>query len=452
MSFFDKMYNGMGGFQIIPKRRKWYTLMAAMLVVAIGAILIRGFTLGIDFQGGTRMAMPPADNVTQSQVEETFEEAIGVRPQSAQTVGSGDSRVIEVTSERLSDEQIRQVRSALFEKFHPKNAAGEVSESAVTDSTVSESWGKSITQRMLLSLGVFLLIVFAYITVRLERDMALAAIVTILLDLAVVAGLYALIGFEVSPATVIGLLTILAFSLYDVVVVFDKIRENTAGLFGSTRSTFDEQANLALNQTIMRSINTSIFSAVPIVSLLVVAVGLMGVGTLKDLALVQFIGVIVGTFNSIFFAAPLLASIKARQRKYRDHNARVLKAREGAVSDGEESGENGAVDAKDDAARNQSDAGDDGADHETSGKVAEARSSSTEAAGSKGLPSADEDSGAASDKDGKRKVRFPATAHRVNRHDDDADSKAIDSDSADFTRRPQEPGNGAAGQTWRPGM
>lgn len=452
MSFFDKMYNGMGGFQIIPKRRKWYTLMAAMLVVAIGAILIRGFTLGIDFQGGTRMAMPPADNVTQSQVEETFEEAIGVRPQSAQTVGSGDSRVIEVTSERLSDEQIRQVRSALFEKFHPKNAAGEVSESAVTDSTVSESWGKSITQRMLLSLGVFLLIVFAYITVRLERDMALAAIVTILLDLAVVAGLYALIGFEVSPATVIGLLTILAFSLYDVVVVFDKVRENTAGLFGSTRSTFDEQANLALNQTIMRSINTSIFSAVPIVSLLVVAVGLMGVGTLKDLALVQFIGVIVGTFNSIFFAAPLLASIKARQRKYRDHNARVLKAREGAVSDSEESVENAAVDAKDGAARHKSAASDEVADRATSEKAAEARTGSTEAAGSKGLLLADEESSTASDKDGKRKVRFPATAHRVSLHDDDADAKPIDSDSADSTRRPQEPGNGAAGQTWRPGM
>jgi len=454
MGFFDKMYNGMGGFKIIPNRRRWYGLMAAMLVVAIGAILIRGFTLGIDFQGGTRMSMPPADNVTQSQVEETFEKAIGVRPQSAQTVGSGDSRVIEVTSERLSEEQIRQVRSALFEKFHPKNAAGEVSENAVTDSTVSESWGKSITQRMLLSLGVFLLIVFAYITIRLERDMALAAIVTILLDLAVVAGLYALVGFEVSPATVIGLLTILAFSLYDVVVVFDKIRENTSGLFGSTRSTFDEQANLALNQTIMRSINTSIFSAVPIVSLLVVAVGLMGVGTLKDLALVQFIGVIVGTFNSIFFAAPLLATIKSRQRKYRDHNARVLKAREGSTAEADE------VPAAESHSAIQRGAGVD-ADAGTSevephdantDRAATATATATSVADANDPLVSAKGADVASNEDGKRKVQFPGSAHRVSR------PEARDEDVADGTRstgqnrRPEGPDSGGAGQTWRPGM
>ena len=457
MGFFTKMYNGMGGFQIIPKRRKWYSLMAVILVVAIGAILLRGFTLGIDFQGGTRIAMPPANNVTQSEVEKTFEDAIGVSPQSAQTVGSGDSRVIEVTSERLSEDQIREVRTALFEKFHPKNSAGEESEDAVTDSTVSESWGKSITQRMLLSLGVFLLIVLVYITVRLERDMALAAIMTILLDLAVVSGLYALVGFEVSPATVIGLLTILAFSLYDVVVVFDKIRENTAGLFNSTRSTFDEQANLALNQTIMRSINTSIFSAVPIVSLLVVAVGLMGVGTLKDLALVQFIGVIVGTFNSIFFAAPLLSSIKARQRKYREHNARVRKARQGASVESKLSGEAAAPD--NDPREANGALGTDTPRTSTTGSAVPA----SVAADSKTQSEAENGSGEASDKNVKRRVQFPSSAmgfvdsqagaaRPVSQADEAGDGSATDDQRADQARRPAEPDNGAAGQTWRPGM
>lgn len=493
MGFFGKMYNGMGGFRIIPNRRKLYSLMAAMLVVAIGAILIRGFTLGIDFQGGTRIAMPPAQNVTQSQVEETFKDAIGIAPQSAQTVGSGDSRVIEVTSERLSEDQIRQVRSALFEKFHPKNAAGEVSENAVTDSTVSESWGKSITQRMLLSLGVFLLIVFTYITIRLERDMALAAIVTILLDLAVVAGLYALIGFEVSPATVIGLLTILAFSLYDVVVVFDKIRENTSGLFGSTRSTFDEQANLALNQTIMRSINTSIFSAVPIVSLLVVAVGLMGVGTLKDLALVQFIGVIVGTFNSIFFAAPLLATIKSRQRKYREHNERVRKAREGGEGKNDQAVEMagvaavGATSASDvagldrnaggTAAQRTADTqhsaniqhsaspdtdGDRGGDFDSASEDAinraraadsTGRGASTEVGADNGNPlnSAVGSSGASS-KNGGRKVQFPSNASRVTKPAKNDQAEGTGREATHDSARHDGPETGAAGQTWRPGM
>ncbi|HIW95492.1 MAG TPA: protein translocase subunit SecF [Candidatus Corynebacterium gallistercoris] len=326
--FWSKVYNGDGGFPIVQRRRRWYTALAVILVVCVGAILFRGFTLGIDFEGGTRMSMPPTGGATTSSVAEIFEEATGVAPQATQTVGSGDARSIEITSERLSEEQIRQARAALFNEFSPTDRTGEVSADAISDSTVSESWGSTITERMLLALGVFLLIVFAYITFRLERDMAFAAIICLIIDLTVVAGIYALVGFEVSPATVIGLLTILAYSLYDTVVVFDKIQENTAGLFNSTRATYAEQTNLAVNQTIMRSINTSIFSAVPIASLLVVAVGIMGVGTLKDLALVQFIGVIAGTFSSIFFAAPLLVTFKMKQKRYQDHDRRVLKARE----------------------------------------------------------------------------------------------------------------------------
>src|SRR5699024_9320807 len=267
-----------------------------------------------------------------------FTEATGVAPNAVQTVGSGDSQVIEINSERLNEEQIREARAALFDEFKPVNAQGQPSEEAVNDSTVSESWGSSITKRMLLALGVFVLAVFAYIGLRMERDMAVSAIIGVLIDLTVVSGLYALLGLDVSPATVIGLLTILAYSLYDTVVVFDKVQENTAGLFVSSRATYGEQVNLAINQTVMRSINTSIFSLVPIAALLVIAVWLMGVGTLKDLALVQFIGVICGTFNSIFFAAPMLVSLKMRQKKYREHDERVLKTRE-RVAAGEEPAE-----------------------------------------------------------------------------------------------------------------
>jgi preprotein translocase subunit SecF len=191
-----------------------------------------------------------------------------------------------------------------------------------------------MTQRMLIGMAVFLVLVFAYISIRLERDMAVSAIVTLILDGLFVAGVYSIVGFEVSPATVIGLLTILAYSLYDTVIVFDKVHENTEDVLSSTRSTYGEQVNLAVNQTIMRSLNTSLFSVIPIAALLVIAVWLMGVGTLKDLALVQLAGVIAGTFSSIYFSAPLLVTMKGWQKKYREHDKRVARARELGIDRG----------------------------------------------------------------------------------------------------------------------
>ncbi|WCZ36628.1 protein translocase subunit SecD [Corynebacterium heidelbergense] len=328
--FLERVANGEANLPIVPQRRRWYAALAAVLIGCVLTIALRGFTPGIDFAGGTRISMPPNGEIAESSVSQTFREATGVQPQTVQTVGSGTGRVVEITSERLSDDQITKARSALFDKYQPKNSRGEVNENAINDSTVSESWGKTITNRMLLALGAFLALVFVYIAIRMRWDMALSAIITVLVDLTVVSGIYSLVGFEVSPATVIGLLTILAYSLYDTVVVFDKVHENTTGLFNSTRATYAEQVNLAVNQTIMRSINTSVFSLVPIASLLVIAVGLMGVGTLKDLALVQFIGVIAGTFSSILFAAPLLVTMKARSAAYRRHDEKVRRARAGA--------------------------------------------------------------------------------------------------------------------------
>lgn len=403
--FFEKLYNGNGGFAIVQNRGRLYGILVAVVVACLLSILVRGFSLGIDFEGGTRMTMPPAGGATESSVSEVFEEATGIAPQSTQTVGSGDAESIEITSERLSEEQIREARSALFNEYHPKNNVGEVTQDAISDSTVSESWGSSITKKMLIALGVFLLAVFLYIAVRMERDMAAAAIICLLIDLTVVSGIYALVGFEVSPATVIGLLTILAYSLYDTVVVFDKVQENTSGLFGSTRATYAEETNLAINQTIMRSINTSIFSLVPIASLLIVAVGIMGVGTLKDLALVQFIGVIAGTFSSIFFAAPLLVTFKMRQQKYKQHEARVERARSLAVSKEGSSDEDAAVETAED----------------TSEKV------SVSAAGA----DADE-----AKKAGKRSVSSP-------------NARLADDSTEDFKR---ETHNEDAGRSWRPGM
>ena len=169
---------------------------------------------------------------------------------------------------------------------------------------------------------------------RYERYMAIAALATMFFDLIVTAGVYSLVGFEVTPATVIGLLTILGFSLYDTVIVFDKVEENTQGFEHTTRRTFAEQANLAVNQTFMRSINTSLISVLPVLALIVVAVWLLGVGTLKDLALVQLVGIIVGTYSSIFFATPLLVTLRERTKMVATHTRRVLNRRAKAAARG----------------------------------------------------------------------------------------------------------------------
>jgi preprotein translocase subunit SecF len=192
---------------------------------------------------------------------------------------------------------------------------------------VSSTWGGQITKKAVIALVVFLVLVSLYITVRYERYMAISALTTMCFDLTVTAGVYSLVGFEVTPATVIGLLTILGFSLYDTVIVFDKVEENTHGFQHITRRTFAEQANLAVNQTFMRSINTSLISTLPVLALMVVAVWLLGVGTLKDLALVQLVGIIVGTYSSIFFATPLLVTLRERTELVRTHTRRVVRRR-----------------------------------------------------------------------------------------------------------------------------
>ncbi len=331
--FFVRLYTGTGAFEVIGKRKLWYAVSGLIVAVSIGAMLIRGFTFGIDFEGGTKVSFPRSDvSATTQQVETVFNDTIGNPPESVVVVGSGDSATFQIRSETLDNDQIVALRSALFEQFQPKGPDGQPSEQAVSDSAVSETWGGQITQKALIALVVFLVLAAIYITVRYERYMAIAALATLLFDLVVTAGVYALVGFEVTPATVIGLLTILGFSLYDTVIVFDKVEENTEGFEHTTRRTFAEQANLAVNQTFMRSINTSLISVLPIIALMVVAVWLLGVGTLMDLALVQLVGVIVGTYSSIYFATPLLVSLRERTDVVRKHTRRVLNRRQTAAA------------------------------------------------------------------------------------------------------------------------
>ena len=193
----------------------------------------------------------------------------------------------------------------------------------MTPNFVGPTWGSQITTKALEALIIFLVVIVAYLSIAFEWRMAIAAFVALLHDIVITIGVYALTGFEVSPTTVIGLLTILGYSLYDTVVVFDKVRENTAGLLTSQRSTYSDAANLALNQTLVRSINTSITALIPVASILFIGAGLLGAGTLKDLALVLFVGMLSGTYSSICIATPVLADLKERQPEYKDLAVKV---------------------------------------------------------------------------------------------------------------------------------
>ena len=331
--FFIRLYTGTGAFEVIGRRKLWYSVSGLIVAIAIASILLRGFTFGIDFEGGTKVSMPVAGQngtVSTQQVEDVFSKTLSKSPESVVLVGSGGSATVQIRSETLTNEETEKLRTALFDAFHPKGSDGQASKQAISDSAVSASWGGQITKKALIALVVFLVLAAIYITVRYERYMAMSALATLVFDLVTTAGVYSIVGFEVTPATVIGLLTILGFSLYDTVIVFDKVEENTHGFEHTTRRTFAEQANLAVNQTFMRSINTSLISVLPIVSLMVVAVWLLGVGTLMDLALVQLVGVIVGTYSSIFFATPLLVTLRERTELVRTHTRRVLNRRKPA--------------------------------------------------------------------------------------------------------------------------
>ncbi|MFI9817331.1 protein translocase subunit SecF [Saccharothrix variisporea] len=323
---FQRLYVGNGAFDIVGKRKRWYVLFGAILLVCLASIVFRQFNLGIDFTGGTRIQLPAqsaSGTISVEAAKESFTKAIGKEPTAVQTVGTGAATTIQFRSETLDAPQVAKLKEGLDADLKPNGGV-----SAISDSAVSASWGGEITTKALIALGVFFLAVAIFLALYFEWQMAVAALVAVLHDVIITAGVYSLVGFEVSPATVIGLLTILGFSLYDTVVVFDKVKENTRGLLGLTRRTYGEAANLAVNQTLMRSINTSLIALLPVLGLLAIGVGLLGVGTLKDLALVQLTGMAIGAISSIFIATPVAVELKMRDPKYKAQAARVQQRRD----------------------------------------------------------------------------------------------------------------------------
>jgi len=316
------LYRGEVSYDFIAKRKVWYTLSAIVLLISIVSLFTRGLTLGIEFRGGAefRVTSPIA---TESNVEGTVAAEVKGNEIVVQKVGS---QTIRVQTETLTSKQLEQVRAALAQRFH-------VSEDSVSTQFIGPSWGHDISTKALRALIIFLALVLIFLSLYFEWKMALAAMIALVHDLVITAGLYSLSGFEVTPSTVIGFLTILGYSLYDTVVVFDKVRENTAGLAGGSRLTYSQAANLAVNQTLVRSINTSIIALLPIAAILFAGTALLGSGPLKDLALALFIGVAVGAYSSIFIATPLLAGFKEREPAMQALAKRVAARRSGTTTD-----------------------------------------------------------------------------------------------------------------------
>ena len=324
-SLAHRLYNGEAGLDVVNRRRFWFRVTTVVVLLCVLAMVFRGFNFGIEFAGGNSLRVPGTTEQL-SEIREAAEDA-GAQVSSAQVVG-GNSVLLR--TEALDNDTEDSVVAAVAE------AAG-VGTDQVSPQSVSADWGGDVTSQALVALLVFLVAVVLFLAVRFQPKMAIAAIVALLHDIIVTAGVYALIGFEVTPSTVIGLLTILGFSLYDTVVVFDKVDENTKDLAKSTRSTYAEAASLAVNQTLMRSINTSVIALLPVAGLLFVGAGLLGAGTLKDLALVLFVGLAVGTYSSIFLATPVLTELKEREPEMQQLRKRVL-ARRSAEARGGASG------------------------------------------------------------------------------------------------------------------
>lgn len=297
-----RLYRGDTSVDFIGKRRRWYAFSGVLIIASALALSIQGLHLGIEFKGGSEFT-----------VTKTGISIADARAAVASTKVPGDTIIqqlgtnkVRVQTAPLSSAQSNQVQDALAAKFG-------VRADQIDTQIVGPSWGKEITRKALYGLFGFLLVVLLYLAMAFEPKMAIAAIVAVIHDVFITVGIYALVGFDVTPATVIGFLTILGYSLYDTVVVFDKVRENTRTITSGSRMTYSQAANLAVNQTLVRSFNTSLIALLPVASILFVGAGLLGAGTLKDLSLALFIGLATGTYSSIFIATPILARLRERE-------------------------------------------------------------------------------------------------------------------------------------------
>jgi preprotein translocase subunit SecF len=312
-----RLYRGEVSVEFVARKRLWYSISGAILAVSVIAVVVFGLNFSVDFKGGSVYRFA-AGSSTITQVRQTVSAAGGGQDAIVQKITrlGGGAPQWQVQTPPLTVKQQDSVQSALSRQFG-------VPQNAINQTSIGASWGSQISKKAAEALIAFIVVIVIYLSIAFEWKMAVAALIALAHDIVITIGVYALAHFEVSPASVIGLLTILGYSLYDTVVVFDKVRENTAGLLASSRSTYSQAANQALNQTLVRSINTSLIALLPVASILFVGAGFLGAGELKDLALVLFVGMLSGTYSSICIATPVLADLKEREPQYKALAKRV---------------------------------------------------------------------------------------------------------------------------------
>lgn len=292
-------------------RRSWGLIFSGvLLIVTIISLVFNGLNLGIDFEGGVAWEVP-AQSITVDQAKAVLE-ANGIDSSNAkvQTLTSDSGSRLRLQVGDQTPEVVATVQQALAD-------AGGVEVQDVSSTSVSSSWGRSITEKAVRALVIFLVLVAMFISWRFEWRMALAAIIAMVHDVLISVGVYSVFGFEVTPATVVAFLTILGFSLYDTIVVFDKVNENTERYAGA-RAPYADTMNVSMNQVLMRSINTSLAAVLPVLSLLVIGSGIMGATALREFALALLVGLVTGSYSSIFIAAPVLTMFKERDPRFKN--------------------------------------------------------------------------------------------------------------------------------------
>ena len=314
--FGNDLYSGKRSINFVGRRKYFYAIAAVMVILAVLLPILRGgFNFGIEFRGGSEFRVAGAADTSQ---QLAIDAVRSIEPEANPLVTNVGTDSIRVQTEQLTDIKSEEVRVALADAYGVEAAA-------VASSFIGANWGADVTAKAIQGLLVFIALAAIYMALYFRTlKMSLAAVTALAHDLVITAGIYGALGFEVTPAAVIGFLTILGYSLYDTVVVFDKIRENTYEVEFSETSTFAQQVNYAINQTLVRSINTSVVAVLPVASILFIGAALLGAGTLRDIALALFIGILVGTYSTIFVAAPLYSQLREGEPKYRKAAEKIL--------------------------------------------------------------------------------------------------------------------------------
>jgi len=304
--FGNELYTGKRSFDIVGRQKTWYAVSLVLLILASIGLFGRGLNVGLEFRGGSEFRVSSVTNM--DNFEARGKTAVGTLATGSDVVVTKiGTDTVRIQTEKFQNTLTAKVESALASEFG-------VPDNKISASTIGASWGASVSQKAITALIWFLILVSLVLAAYFRTwKMSLAALIALAHDLVITVGIYALAGFEVTPASVIGFLTILGYSLYDTVVVFDKVRENTLLAAGSGRLSFSQAANQAVNQTLVRSINTSVVALLPVASILFIGFFLLGPGTLLDLSLALFVGIAVGTYSSIFIATPVLADLRERE-------------------------------------------------------------------------------------------------------------------------------------------